>query len=68
MPLSRIRPVVDEYFREGTGFKPTQVQWTKGRYTGELYVEEDDDLLSARASGCNVANNALLRAYGLNTR
>ncbi|WP_405668827.1 Imm1 family immunity protein [Streptomyces sp. NBC_01166] len=41
VPLSSIRPVVEEYFREGTGFRPTQVQWTKGHYTGELYVEED---------------------------
>ncbi|WP_079163269.1 Imm1 family immunity protein [Streptomyces canus] len=42
MPLSGIRPVVEEYFREGTGFRPTQVQWTKGHYTGELYVEDDE--------------------------
>lgn len=41
VPLSSIRPVVEEYFREGTGFRPTQVQWTKGHYTGELFVEED---------------------------
>ncbi|MFF7278889.1 Imm1 family immunity protein [Streptomyces griseorubiginosus] len=42
LPLSSIRPVVEEYFRAGTGFRPTQVQWTKGHYTGELYVEEDE--------------------------
>ncbi|MEV0041280.1 Imm1 family immunity protein [Streptomyces sp. NPDC050804] len=42
VPLSSIRPVVEEYFREGTGFRPAQVQWTKGHYTGELYVEEDE--------------------------
>jgi hypothetical protein len=42
LPLSSIRPVVEEYFRAGTGFRPTQVQWTKGRYTGELYLEEDE--------------------------
>ncbi|MFE3858625.1 Imm1 family immunity protein [Streptomyces griseorubiginosus] len=42
LPLSSIRPVVEEYFRAGTGFRPTQVQWTKGHYTGELYVEEEE--------------------------
>lgn len=42
VPLSRIRPVVEEYFREGTGFRPRRAQWTKGHYTGELYIEEDE--------------------------
>ncbi|MDH6554958.1 hypothetical protein M2160_009331 [Streptomyces sp. SAI-117] len=40
LPLSSVRPVVQEYYRAGTGFRPTQVQWVKGHYTGELYVEE----------------------------
>lgn len=42
VPLSRIRPVVEEYFREGTGFRPTRMQWVKGHYTGELYIEESE--------------------------
>lgn len=42
LPLSDIRPVVEEYCREGTGFRPTQVQWVKGHYTGEVYTEEDE--------------------------
>ncbi|MGQ4489994.1 Imm1 family immunity protein [Streptomyces sp. SAS_281] len=41
LPLSSIYPVVEEYALEGTGFRPTQVQWLKGHYTGELFVEED---------------------------
>ncbi|WP_331718034.1 Imm1 family immunity protein (plasmid) [[Kitasatospora] papulosa] len=43
VPLPSIRPVVEEYFREGTGFRPTQMQWTKGHYTGELYIEESEE-------------------------
>ncbi|MEU8701652.1 Imm1 family immunity protein [Streptomyces sp. NPDC048680] len=42
LPLPSIRSVVEEYFRKGTGFRPTQVQWVKGHYTGELYVEDDE--------------------------
>ncbi|MFI0545271.1 Imm1 family immunity protein [Streptomyces sp. WSLK1-3] len=42
LPLSSIRPVVEEYYQEGTGFRPAQVQWVKGHYTGELYAEEDE--------------------------
>ncbi|MFE1483776.1 Imm1 family immunity protein [Streptomyces griseus] len=42
MPLSSIRPVVEEYFNEGTGFRPAQIQWVKGHYTGELYVEDSE--------------------------
>ncbi|MDX3854368.1 Imm1 family immunity protein [Streptomyces sp. AK02-01A] len=40
LPLPRIRSVVEEYFREGTGFRPTQVQWMKGHYTGEIWTED----------------------------
>ncbi|MEV0026665.1 Imm1 family immunity protein [Streptomyces atroolivaceus] len=43
VPLSSIRPVVEEYFREGTGFRPAQMQWVKRHYTGELYVEESEE-------------------------
>ncbi|WP_299539000.1 Imm1 family immunity protein [uncultured Streptomyces sp.] len=40
LPLPVIRSVVEQYFREGTGFRPTQVQWTKGHFTGALWTEE----------------------------
>ncbi|GHH19952.1 Imm1 family immunity protein [Streptomyces rubradiris] len=40
LPLDDVRPVVEEYFRESTGLRPTGVQWVKGHFTGELYEEE----------------------------
>lgn len=42
LPLSEVRSVVEEYFREGTGFRPTQIYWAKGYYTGELQVDDGE--------------------------
>ncbi|MFI0242276.1 Imm1 family immunity protein [Streptomyces sp. NPDC016845] len=37
LPVSVIRATIEDYFREGTGFRPTRVQWAKGHFTGELF-------------------------------
>ncbi|GLW03949.1 Imm1 family immunity protein [Streptomyces lavendulae] len=40
IPVEDVRSSVLEYYREGTGFRPTCVEWIKGNFTGELYEEE----------------------------
>ncbi|MFI9585828.1 Imm1 family immunity protein [Streptomyces sp. NPDC052236] len=42
LPVPAVRSTVEEFFHEGTGFRPTQIQWAKGNFTGELCVEEDE--------------------------
>ncbi|MHB9859481.1 Imm1 family immunity protein [Streptomyces sp. YIM S03343] len=42
IPLSDVRPVIEEYFRQSTGFRPTGVEWIKGHSTGELYEESNE--------------------------
>ncbi|MFF4755668.1 Imm1 family immunity protein [Streptomyces sp. NPDC002514] len=39
IPLSDVRSAVEEYYREGSGFRPSAVQWVKGNFTGELLDE-----------------------------
>ncbi|MFF9395609.1 Imm1 family immunity protein [Streptomyces griseoluteus] len=39
LPLPVVRSTVEDYFREGTGFRPRLIRWTKGHFTGELYAE-----------------------------
>lgn len=41
LPFSGIRSAVEEYFREDTGFRPTAIHWVKGKYSGELYEEDE---------------------------
>ncbi|MGW2349701.1 Imm1 family immunity protein [Actinacidiphila glaucinigra] len=39
IPLREVRSAVEEYYREGSGFRPTVVQWVKGNFNGELLEE-----------------------------
>ncbi|MEV3860616.1 Imm1 family immunity protein [Streptomyces sp. NPDC050095] len=39
LSLHIVRAAVEEYFREGTGFRPKGVEWVKGHFTGELYED-----------------------------
>ncbi|MEV7683060.1 Imm1 family immunity protein [Streptomyces sp. NPDC088341] len=41
LPLADVRSAVEEYFHEGNGFRPKQVEWTKGNFNGEIYIEEN---------------------------
>ncbi|MFK3734630.1 Imm1 family immunity protein [Streptomyces sp. NPDC088090] len=42
LPLEQVRKILESYFREGTGHRPTGVEWVKGHFTGELYEENDE--------------------------
>ncbi|MFI8349021.1 Imm1 family immunity protein [Streptomyces sp. NPDC085596] len=41
LPLLVVRLTVEDYFREGSGFRPRLIQWTKGHFTGELYTQTE---------------------------
>ncbi|WP_331735081.1 Imm1 family immunity protein (plasmid) [Streptomyces sp. NBC_01166] len=40
LPLDEVRSVVEGFFHEGTGYRPTQIDWVKGYFTGELQIED----------------------------
>ncbi|WP_330237526.1 Imm1 family immunity protein [Streptomyces sp. NBC_00525] len=43
LPLSVVRSVVEAYFLAGTGFRPQQILWAKGDFTGGLQRGEGED-------------------------